>query len=143
MSQKFLDPRNIPRGCQNCLHVPATLPLAVRELGHLPDLAQLLPGDLILFSPLEPTFIQKQIQKAQTIGGYHPDNARWTHAAVYLGSQFDICEASINQGCAAKFVAGLFAGSPGPSPSRSHTERRLEVENCSFRSIATGDQLWD
>ena len=95
MSQKFLDPRDIPRGCQDRLHVPATLPLAVRELGHLPDLTQLLPGDLILISPLEPTFLQKQIQKAQKIGGYHPDNARWTHAAVYLGSQFDICEATI------------------------------------------------
>lgn len=86
MSQKFLDPRGIVRGCQPCQHVPATLPLAVRELGHLPNLAQLLPGDLILISPLAPTILQKQIQKGQKLGGYHEDNARWTHAAVYLGS---------------------------------------------------------
>ena len=27
-------------------------------------------------------------------GGYHQDDARWTHAAVYLGSDFSICDAT-------------------------------------------------
>lgn len=94
MSQLFLDPTNILNGCKNFQRVPATLPQAVRALGHLPDLSQLLPGDLILISPITPSFVQKQIQKVQTNGGYHQDDARWTHAAVYLGSDFSICDAT-------------------------------------------------
>ncbi len=94
MSQLFLDPTNIPTGCKNFQHVPATLPQSVRALGHLPDINQLLPGDLILISPITPSFVQKQIQRVQTKGGYHGDDARWTHSAVYLGSDFSTCDAT-------------------------------------------------
>ena len=94
MSQLFLDPRSIPSDCPVYNNVPATLPPRVRALGHLPDLAQLLPGDLILFSPTTTSILQKKIQEVQHTGGYHEDDARWTHAAVYLGSQFSICDAT-------------------------------------------------
>ena len=58
----------------------------------------MLPGDLILISPLAPTFSQRAIQRTQEQGGYHPEDSRWTHASVYLGSDFDICEATVWKG---------------------------------------------
>ena len=94
MPQLFLDPGNIPSACLECEHVPPAIPQAVRQLKHLPDLDLLLPGDLILISPLTPTSVQGLIQKDQWDGGYSKDDARWTHAAVYLGFDFNICEAT-------------------------------------------------
>lgn len=94
MPQIFLDPRQISPGFTAC-KVPATLPQEVWDLGHLPALEQLLPGDLILVSPVSPSFKQRGIRDAQKRGGYHEDDARWTHAAVYLGFNFDICESTI------------------------------------------------
>ncbi len=98
MGQLFLDPQNLPRHCSHFQHVPASLPQSVRDLGHLPNLELLLPGDLILISPISPTSFQREIQKTQKTGGYHKDDAQWTHAAVYLGWHFNICEATIKSG---------------------------------------------
>ncbi len=69
------------------------LPPAVRQLGVIPDPDAIWPGDLILVSPHEPTSIQRGIQRTQLNGGYDAEDARWTHAAVYLGSEFRLCEA--------------------------------------------------
>lgn len=57
-----------------------------------------LPGDLVLISPLAPTWTQKVIQAAQNKGGYRAEDAQWTHAAVYLGTGFTICEATALKG---------------------------------------------
>lgn len=94
MAYLFLDPNKIPSNCSECTDVPPAIPQKVRELKHLPDRSLLLPGDLILISPQKPSFIQKQIRKAQLSGGYSDEDAHWTHAAVYLGFDFNICEAT-------------------------------------------------
>jgi hypothetical protein len=36
------------------------------------------------------------IRKTQSTAGYHPVDARWHHAAVFLGFDFRICEATRN-----------------------------------------------
>ena len=38
------------------------------------------------------------IQAAQNKGGYRAEDAQWTHAAVYLGTGFAICEATALKG---------------------------------------------
>ena len=63
----------MPNGCLECEHVPPAIAHAVRQLQHLPDLDLLLPGDLILTSPLTPTSVQGLIQKDQWDGGYRKD----------------------------------------------------------------------
>lgn len=98
MPQHILDPGKIPTDPARCPRIPAALPPKIRSLGHLPAVEALLPGDLILISPLVPTKAQKMIQAAQAKGGYGPDDAHWTHAAVYLGTDFAICEATVLQG---------------------------------------------
>lgn len=52
------------------------------------------PGDLILVSPLHLSGIPKQIMAAQELGGYAPEDARWYHAAVYVGASVGLCEAT-------------------------------------------------
>ena len=94
MSQLFLDPANIPAGCLECSNVPPAIPKDVRKLQHLPDLDLLLPGDLILISPNNPTLLQRQIRNIQLQGNYSPEDSHWTHASVYLGFDFHICEAT-------------------------------------------------
>lgn len=54
-----------------------------------------MPGDLILVSSLKPGIIARAIRRVQLRGGYHPDDACWEHAAVYIGSE-SICEANRN-----------------------------------------------
>lgn len=95
--QRILDPRHIPSGCPTCSPT-ATIPAKVRQLGHLPSVDRLLPGDLILISPLAPTCMQKLIQTTQNKGGYSAEDAQWTHAAVYLGTGFTICQATLLRG---------------------------------------------
>jgi hypothetical protein len=65
--------------------------------GHLPDVAQLRPGDLILFHALNPGFGSRTIIQVQKNGGHHQDDAKWHHAAVYVG-EFQICEARLSGG---------------------------------------------
>lgn len=70
-------------------------PITPKEklLGKVLNISALQPGDLILTSALNPTFIQRSIRTVQSDGGYTPDHSRWEHAAVYLGNG-GICEAS-------------------------------------------------
>lgn len=93
MAQLLLDPKHIQSTGPWVPQGP--LPEAVRNFGYVPDFSALLPGDLLLFCPLAPDWVSRQIQKAQRRGGYHTDDARWTHAAVYLGDGADgLCEAT-------------------------------------------------
>jgi hypothetical protein len=63
----------------------AILPPSVRRFGFVPDIEQLLPGDLILSRTTSPGWIDNQIAKSQGSGGFAAENARWTHAAVFIG----------------------------------------------------------
>jgi hypothetical protein len=60
------------------------LPKDVRRLGHAPAIEQLLPGDLLLFSPTHRNFVSSRISSAQEQGGFLPEHASWTHAAIFL-----------------------------------------------------------
>ena len=57
----------------------------------------LRPGDILLFAPLQPTFIEKIIQQQQLRWDALPEHARFTHAAIYVGLDHLICE-SVPQG---------------------------------------------
>lgn len=89
--QVFLDPERIGRTAAE-IEAPAQLPDRVRKFGHLPDLNVWRPGDLLLFSALEPNDIQKEIGETQRRLEYADEDARWHHAAVYVGDGY-LCEA--------------------------------------------------
>ncbi len=93
--QLFLDPTKV-QVSGNPPSVQLPIPKAVAELGAIPDSSLLRAGDLILVSPIaghthKPSAV---IRKTQIIAGYNPEDARWYHAAVYLGFDFRICEAT-------------------------------------------------
>lgn len=80
--QRVLDPTAVGT-------VAGDLPLAVappgvRAFGHVPDLNSLLPGDLILFSPVSPRWTTRVVASAQRRAGFPQEHCRWTHAAVFL-----------------------------------------------------------
>lgn len=68
------------------------LPEKVRKFGRIPDLLALRAGDLILSSPIS-SRIGESIAAVQQKAGYSVGDARWTHAAVYLGVRDCIVEA--------------------------------------------------
>jgi cell wall-associated NlpC family hydrolase len=59
-------------------------------LEYYPDSAQLFPGDILLFRPLDPGIPQKVSQWFQ--------KSAYTHAAIYVGSDHEICEAIPSKG---------------------------------------------
>ena len=75
---------------------PTSLPAKVRKFGRFPDVSQLLPGDLILTQSLDCDWVSKRIRRAQYLGGQHPRDALWTHAAVYMGDQIRVIEANFD-----------------------------------------------
>jgi hypothetical protein len=60
------------------------------------DTSALAPGDLVLTSELEPDKISSLIVGVQKQGGYHHDDARWTHAAMYVGDGTSVVEATFD-----------------------------------------------
>ena len=64
----------------------------VRDSGYLPDFTSWRTGDLLLFSTIAPTWVQSRIIATQRRLQYGPEDARWHHAAVYIGDQY-LCEA--------------------------------------------------
>ena len=72
--------------------VPNTLPIQVRRFGYLPDFGLWRPGDVLLFSAVRQTRAHQAIVRVQENMGYHPVDARWHHAAVYIGDHY-MCEA--------------------------------------------------
>ena len=56
----------------------------IRDFGYVPDAAQMQPGDVILVAGTN--MVAKGIRKTQKIG-FHTDDARWTHAALYIGEE--------------------------------------------------------
>jgi len=66
----------------------------VRTFGKIVDTSKLRPGDLMLSQDLEADTISKLITSVQAEGGYAGADARWTHAAMYLGDGENIVEAT-------------------------------------------------
>jgi hypothetical protein len=71
------------------------IPGSVREFGKFPNIEQWLPADLLLVSSIEPDAVTRQIINAQVRGGFSADDARWQHAAVYLGEGY-VIEATLH-----------------------------------------------
>lgn len=80
----------------SAISIDRELPAEARTWGRILDLSRLDPGDLILtrsiLSPLDR--VSKGIVEAQLQGGLPMRHAQWTHAAVYLGDDENICEAT-------------------------------------------------
>src|SRR5262249_42111189 len=66
----------------------------VRAFGKVVDTSQLRPGDLMLSQDLDADTISRLIASVQGDGGYAADDARWTHAAMYLGDGENVVEAT-------------------------------------------------
>ena len=91
--QIVLDPRD--RTTTGRWIPPGPIPPSLRQFGQFPNTHAWHPGDLLLFSALIPSRMSRAIIRGQERGGYAPEDARWHHAAVYLGDGITICEASI------------------------------------------------
>jgi hypothetical protein len=78
------------------IRIDRELPKEAHDWGRVVDLRALDAGDLLLFRPVEPAAdsISNLIMKAQIQGRFHKRHAQWTHAAVYLGDDENVCEAN-------------------------------------------------
>ena len=94
-NQLFLDPGYLVNTGKP-LAVQLPVPKAIADLNAIPDARAMRAGDLILVSSLDgdPNKTAAAIRKTQSTAGYSPIDARWYHAAVYLGFDFRICEAT-------------------------------------------------
>jgi hypothetical protein len=72
------------------------LPSETRKFGKLIDTSNLSPGDLLLSRDLVPDKISSLITGVQRDGGYHVDDAKWTHAAMYVGDGASVVEATFD-----------------------------------------------
>lgn len=63
-----------------------------------PSTNLLLPGDVLLFAPDEPSLVQRGIARSQKQWGEAEENSRFTHAALYLGLDHIVCEATFGTG---------------------------------------------
>jgi uncharacterized protein YycO len=122
--QVVLDPSD--RRTSGHWRPPGPIPHHVRQFGRFPDLAVLQPGDLLLFCAVKPSLVSRGIQRFQEQAGYLPADARWHHAAVYLGVDSAICEAT-RQGVRQSFLYDYIGG------------HRIRVRRD---SSTTGDDGW-
>lgn len=65
------------------------------------------PGDLLLFSAVEMNGVQRAIVKAQERLGYAEEDAKWHHAAVYVGDR-TLCEATFPRGVRYQRISDIF-----------------------------------
>lgn len=87
---------------------PGAIPPRVRSFGKYFDTSDWLPGDLILTREIKPDFIGTAISKAQIAGGYSPHDSLWTHAAMYLGDDLTLCEATFSLGFGPQGVVNTY-----------------------------------
>ena len=90
--QRVLDPRRTDSAHEPSQSQPTTLPSWVRKFGFVPNFEDWFPGDLVLFSKLRRNWVERQIVGAQENLNYSANDARWHHAAVYIGDRY-LCEA--------------------------------------------------
>jgi hypothetical protein len=91
--QTELHPEKDPKRTTEALRA---LPAATRKFGKLIDTSNLSPGDLLLSRDLTPDRISSLITTVQVDGGYHANDARWTHAAMYVGDGANVVEATFD-----------------------------------------------
>lgn len=72
------------------------IPESVRKFGWIFDTSLLEPADLILVRETKTDRVGRAIVGAQLRGGYHCNDARWTHAAMYVGDGITLCEATFS-----------------------------------------------
>ena len=58
--------------------------------------SDLQPGDFLLSQTLDKDAISSLIEKVQRDGGYAADNSKWSHAAMHLGDQENVVEATFD-----------------------------------------------
>jgi hypothetical protein len=92
-NQKLLNPDDKPA---RKINVTRAVNPEVRAFRKLVDCGALLPGDLLLSQSLSPDSISQLIEDVQVRGGYHKLDARWTHAAMYLGDGENVVEATFD-----------------------------------------------
>jgi len=72
------------------------VPLETRKFGKVLDTRHLKPGDLLLTRDLKPEWTGRVIVSVQELGGYASQDARWSHAAMYLGDGAHVVEATFD-----------------------------------------------
>jgi hypothetical protein len=87
MSQITLDPRHAKSNGTSWRPVEQ-LPSKLREFALFPNIEDWLPGDLVLTAQVKPDWVHAQITEAQLRSGFAAEDARWQHAAVYMGDGF-------------------------------------------------------
>lgn len=92
-TQLELLPSDTPDGA---ISVSRALPPATRSFGKLIDTSALKPGDLMLSRDLNPEWTGRAIVSVQVKGGYAEPDARWTHAAMYVGDGAHVVEATFD-----------------------------------------------
>jgi hypothetical protein len=70
------------------------MPTATRKFGKVLDTRPLKAGDLLLSRDLQPEWTGRAIVSVQEEGGYRAADARWTHAAMYVGDHEHVVEAT-------------------------------------------------
>ena len=95
MPQKVLLPSTEPTPGATWIP-PGPIPRTLRQFGKFPNLEQWRPADLLLVASITPDAAVQQIVSAQARGGYAPEDARWQHAAVYIGEGY-VMEATLRR----------------------------------------------
>lgn len=72
------------------------LPPKTLAFGKIVDVEKLWPGDLLLVRETNPDQISSAIARTQEKGGYTKEHSRWTHAAMYVGDDIHVVEATFN-----------------------------------------------
>jgi hypothetical protein len=94
--QKVLSPTKATEGVAR---IEEALPPEIRKFGRILDTSNLWPGDLLLSADATGKHtISAMIEGVQAKGGYAPRHARWVHAAMYLGDDRQVVEASFEEG---------------------------------------------
>jgi hypothetical protein len=75
---------------------PGAIPPALRTFSKFFDTSNWRAGDLVLEREMTPDWVGEKIVAAQIRGGYAIDDARWTHAAMYLGDSLTVCESTFS-----------------------------------------------
>ena len=86
MSQIIIDPTD--HGFPTERARITRLPPHARDFGYIPDLRPCKAGDLVLSYSRSTGLLDRQIERTQQRLGFASDDSRWTHAAIFLYSDF-------------------------------------------------------